>query len=132
MSVSNRLLLVSVSDVWHRIESVATPLLDSDGVTGEDLRLECEAGRALCFASLDGVTIVTLVPNRWRKDHELFIWLAVSTGPHGATEQYLPELEQVARDLGAARMVFRSSRPGWERKLPPNWKLREIEYACEL
>lgn len=128
-----RLLLANISDVWHRIESVAEPLLDFDGTSAQQVRLECEDGKSLCFASLDGVAIVKLLPyHEAPGEFELFIWLAVSTGPHGAFEAYLPEIEQVARDLGAKHMSFRSPRPGWTKKLPDKWRIREIEYECDV
>jgi hypothetical protein len=84
------------------------------------------------FASDDGVVIVTLMPNRAKQDLELCVVLAVSTGPHGAYEAYLPEIEQIARDLGAARIVFYTRRRGWERRLGPDWSLRSISYVREV
>lgn len=117
---------------WPRIGALAEQVLAGDDYSPDNLRQECRDGHALAFASSDGVVVVTLIPNRLRNDLELVVLLAASVGPHGAVEAYLPEIEQVARDLGAARIVFRSRRLGWQRHLPAGWQLREVTYVCEV
>lgn len=124
--------LADIDQEWPRIAALAERALAGDDFTPDNLRLECREGRALCFASSDGVVVVTLIPNRLRGDLELVVLLAASVGPHGAVEAYLPEVEQVARDLGAARVVFRSRRRGWLRRPPPGFTLREVTYVCEV
>jgi hypothetical protein len=126
------LVLADIEDHWPRVGALAEAALAGDDYTPDNLRLECRENRALCFASSDGVAVVTLVPNRLRNDLELVVLLAASVGPHGAVEAYLPSIERVARDLGAARIVFRSRRRGWLRHLPEGWALREVTYVCEV
>lgn len=121
-----------IDDYWDRIEAVAHTVVDDGTLTAENVRDECREGRSLCFASDEGVAIVTLLPNRAKNDLELCVVLAVSTGPHGAYEAYLPEIDQIARDLGAARIVFFTRRRGWERKLGSDWSLRSISYVREV
>lgn len=124
--------LADVDAVWPRIEAVANSLIDDGTLTVENVKDECRAGRSLCFASVDGVVICTLLPNRAKQDSELCVVLAASIGPHGATQAYLPEIEQIARDLGAARIVFYTKRRGWERKLSAGWSLRHVAYVREV
>ncbi len=117
---------------WPRVEAVAHRLIDDGSITVENVRDECRAGRSLCFASADAVVVVTLLPNRAKQDLELCVVLAVSIGPHGAYEAYLSEIEQLARDLGAARVVFYTRRRGWERRLGAGWTLRNVCYEREV
>jgi hypothetical protein len=124
--------LADFDEQWPRMAEVARSIIDDGSLTVENVRDECRAGRALCFASADGVAVVTLVPNRATQGLELCVLLAVSIGPHGAVEAYLPELEQVARDLGADRMVFYTRRRGWERRLDAAWRLRHVAYEREI
>jgi hypothetical protein len=126
------LALADIDTVWPRVAAAARPLIDDGSVTVENVMDECRAGRALCFASADGVAIVTLQPNRAKQDLELCVVLAVSTGPHGVVETYLPEIESIARDLGANRLVFYTKRRGWERALGAGWRLRTVAYELEV
>ncbi len=124
--------LSDIDEVWPRIEAVAHTAIDGDDLTAENIREECRAGRALCFASSDRALICTLVPNRIRNDLELVVLLAASVGPHGAYEEHLPEVDEICRDLGASRVVFYSRRRGWERKLGAGWSLRHVAYVREV
>ncbi len=123
---------VDVDAIWNRIKTAAERVIDGDDATSEDITRECREGRALCFASVNGVVIATLLPNRLRNDLELFVWLAVSWSGHGAFERCEPEIDTIARELGATRVVFHTRRRGWDGKLGERWRLRHVAYVKEL
>jgi hypothetical protein len=107
--------------------------LDGAAFTVDDLVCECREGRALCFyASGWGLVIAKLNPNRRHNDLELEVWLAVSTGPAGAIDEFTPELEIIARRLRANRIVFSSMRPGFMRRPPAGWQMREMTFEREV
>lgn len=124
--------LVEIDAIWSKIATMAASVIDGDDASSEDIRRECREGRALCFASVNGVVIATLVPNRLRNDLELFVWLAVSWSGHGAFERCESEIDTIARELGASRVVFHTRRRGWEGKLGERWRLRHVAYVKEL
>lgn len=62
---------------------------------------------------------------------DLFVLIAVSLRDD-AVSAYFPFVEKVARDLGARRIRFRSSRPGWCRSLSNRWRLSHVEYVTEV
>jgi hypothetical protein len=93
---------------------------------------EIAAGRAQVLRSDDGILLLALHPNFQRGDLELVAWVAVSTGPHGMVDRYLPQIDRVARDLGAARVILQSPRLGWLRVLPQRWRVTSVTYECEV
>lgn len=128
-----QLLPYDLDALWPVIGPVAEPLLEQTDCKADDLRKECREGRAMCLAHGDEVVVVTLVPNRWHNDLEMVVWLAVTVSTDGrAFERRWPEVEGIARQLGAARVVFHSRRRGWERKLPSGWRLRSVSYEHEV
>lgn len=87
----------------------------------EEIRAECEAGRALCVACEDGMVVFDL---RGSYDAlELFVWIAVAF-KHGAFERQVAALQTIARELDADTIAFQSRRRGWARRLGPEWVRR--------
>jgi hypothetical protein len=127
------LLLVDIDDIWDEMAGHMRQTLDGADFTAEDLARECRLGKALCFyASGQGMVIVKLHPNRRHNDLELVVWLAISLGPHGAIERYLPEIDEIARRVKAKRVVFSSYRTGFLRRMPEGWRLREMTIEREV
>jgi len=124
--------IADIDEVWPAIEEKALAVMASDEYGPEDLKSDCREGRALCFATAEGVMVVTLGPNRARKDLEMCVWLAVALDGEGLTAKYMPEIESLAHQLGASRVVFHTRRPGWSRHLDSRWRLRSITYEMEL
>jgi hypothetical protein len=128
-----RLDLADVDQVLPEVRAAAERALDGASCTVDDLACECREGRALCFyASGWGLVIAKLNPNRRHNDLELEVWLAVSTGPTGAIDEFTPELEIIARRLRATRIVFSSMRPGFMRRPPAGWQMREMTFEREV
>lgn len=127
-----RLRLTDLDRVWPKIEAAARKAFEGAGWIEADLRAVCRRREALCFSCEDGVVVAELARNFHRSEFELIVLFAASIGPHGAVVEYLPDIEELARELGAVRIVFWSHRRGWDRHLPPGFKLRRIEYALEV
>lgn len=127
-----RLQLADFDRVWPKIERAARKAFVGADWIADDLREVCRQRAALCFSCEHGVVVAELARNFYRHEFELIVLFAASIGPHGAVVEYLPEIEELARELGAVRIVFWSHRRGWDRHLPPGFKLRRIEYALEV
>lgn len=68
----------------------------------------------------DGIVVVTLRggPIGMRA----FVILAVSGGSAGAVQRNESALVEIARDMGAKTLAFRSDRRGWARALSDKWR----------
>lgn len=128
-----RLELADVDLVLPYYRREAERALDGGPYTPDDLARECREGRALCFyASGWGLVICCLTPNRRHGDLELEVWLGVSEGPGSALDEFTPEFEVIARRMGAKRIVFATMRPGFMRRPPAGWTLREMVFEREV
>lgn len=128
-----RLELADADLLLPHYRKAAERALDGAAFTVDDLACECREGRALCFyASGWGLVIAKLRPNRRHNDLELEVWLAVSFGPDHAVEQFTPEIDEIARRLHAKRVVFSTFRPGWMRRPPEGWQMREMTFEREV
>lgn len=122
---------VHIDEAWPKIRHIAEELIQGD-VTAENLRLECQENRAMCLQSDDGIIIVTLIPCRFTNTFSLFVWLSVALGEHGAFERQEPNVDELAKTLGAVRIAFNSKRRGWARKLGDGWEEKFTRYEKEL
>jgi hypothetical protein len=127
------IVLADIDMVWPSIATVAEEMLADDLYGPEEIKAACREDRAMCFANEDGVLVVTLTVHPRRRDLEMCVWLAVSLRQAGGvTRDYLPEIESLARQLGARRVVFHTRRRGWQRMLDSRWRLRSTTYVMEL
>lgn len=125
---------VKITGIWPLIQDQVAAIMDGENITPDEIRLECEAGNAACFASKDGVVIVRheAIPRGDGKT-QLFIVLGVSmTAEHGAYRRQRDALDQIARDLGASRIVFNTSRIGWARLLEDGWRVAHVQWVRDL
>lgn len=125
-------LITDVAEVWPVLQELAPPAVDGHNVQIEYVAAEIAADRAMCLRSADGVLLLVLQANLQKLDLELNVWVAASTGPPGMIDRYLPVVEQIARDVGAARVVMQSPRLGWLRALPERWRVTMVTYECEV
>lgn len=103
-------------------------ILAQHGVTADNL-LEAErTGQWFDFP--DGGVLLQLRPGT-TLELELLVWMAVSTGPHGAYRRNLDAIIRIGKDLGAARLVFISKRRGWQR-VARGWRRDGDRYTMEL
>lgn len=70
----------------------------------------------------DGIAVVTL--RGGPMGMRAFVLLAVSTSGLGAVQRNEAAMVEIARDMGASTLAFRSDRRGWRRALGPQWRRR--------
>jgi hypothetical protein len=83
----------------------------------------CHRGQGLCFVADWGTFVIGLEPGQNPGTLEAFVYLAIAAR-HGAFDAAEPAVIQVARDLKATTVAFRSVRRGWARRLGPAWMPR--------
>lgn len=132
MHAAADLEICDLADVWPVLQKLAPPAVDGHNASFEYVAAEIAAGRAQVVRNADGILLLALRPDFHRKDLFLDVWVAISTGAHGMIERYLPEVQRIARDLGAARVVMQSPRLGWLRALPQRWRVTSVTYECEV
>lgn len=125
-------LVADVAEVWDALQELAPPTVDGHNARIEYVAAEIAADRAMCLRSDDGILLLVLQPNYPRLDLDLVVWVAASTGPPGMIDRYLPVVELIAREVGAARVVMQSPRLGWLRVLPQRWRVTMVTYECEV
>ena len=68
----------------------------------------------------DGLLVLTIKPGH--NGLRAFVILALSSGKHfGAFHRNEAGAVEIARDMGARTLAFRSDRRGWSRVLGPHW-----------
>jgi hypothetical protein len=98
----------------------------------EELLLELSDKRALCWRSKDAVLVLSLAPTS-RGERDLFVRAMVSIGAStDAIDEHLPHVERIAKDLGAARIRFRTMRRGFERAVGSRWRVSHTEYVTDV
>jgi len=119
-----------LQDVLPLVEAKARRLLaDTDGGL-EKVVEDCRAKLAFCFRSQTAFAVLSLAPatSGW----VLFVRLAMSLSGTTAMHDHMPFIEQVARDLGAKSIRFRTTRHGWSRLLDHSWRVSHVEYEREV
>jgi hypothetical protein len=121
-------LVFDIDDEWPLIGSLVVGVDPSDNA-GDDLRHECQEGRALCLISDDALLVVNLQGDRYGSgDLELFVRMAVARGEKGSIQRNDAHLDSIARDMGAKRIVFNTMRRGMRKVLGPAWTIRHIVF----
>lgn len=109
-------LVEDIDGAWQQMPSLPPQ--------ADDALVECRARRALLFQGEWGTFALGLYPHENATGLEAFVLLAVAAR-RGAFEASEAHVLQVAMDLGATTIAFRSVRRGWERKLRGTaWKPR--------
>lgn len=107
--------LADVDQVWPTLG----PLPD-----GAEKALEaCHNGTGLCFTGPWGTFAIGLGPGENPATLEAYVLLAIAA-KNGAFDAAEPAVLEVARDLKATTVAFRSVRRGWARRLGPAWMPR--------
>lgn len=120
--------IVEIDDHWPEIGPMVLGVDPHDNA-GDDLRLDCREGRALCLLSDDGLMVVNLQTCRYGSGElELFVRMAVSKGAMGSIQRNDAHLDSIAREMGATRLVFHTLRPGMHKVLNPEWKVRHTVF----
>jgi hypothetical protein len=123
--------LVDAAQVWDEAGPLLARALRGSDDRAEELLQRCAAGRAWMLASARGYAVVELVPHGGG-GVDLLVWAAASRGARDCVREHLPDIEQLARSLGARCAAFRTGRRGFGRVLPPGWSVRQVTWAKEL
>lgn len=94
---------------------------------------ECRVGQSYILRTEDktGFVVLRVELHRVTNKLELYVWVGARTGDN-SLDTYLPELEHIARCLGAETIAFSTKRRGYSRKLSKKWKLRQAEYEYKV
>lgn len=109
-------------DYWIFVRDGLDKILEKGGDRWlpEDVYSEIKAGRAFLHISRFGGEISGFVILTEKQDWDgkaLHVWCAYSTA-HGSPLQHVPELVQYAKNMGAKRLTFSSTRDGWLKSAP--------------
>src|SRR5712671_3646156 len=112
METHRQLVPCDIETVWPQIEHRMVPWLEQEPGGVADLLQQVRDGRALCWRSYDTVFILALVPSPGGVD--LFIRAAASIQPTtDSAMRHMDALRDIAYELGANKIRFRSPRAGW-------------------
>lgn len=122
--MSNRLALVDIRLVWDSIKPNIEQLRVqwSFDWRAEDVYAQCLIGRAFCYTCADGFIIVKPQENQYSLSKELFVWICYSRANNGLVD-YFPDINALAKDIYATRIIFESPREGFRRLAEHNnWR----------
>jgi hypothetical protein len=122
--------VVDAAQVWDEAGPLLAAALQRSDDCAEELLQRCTAGLAWMLASPRGYAVVELVP--YSNGVDLLVWAAASRGARDCLREHLPDIEQLARSLGARCAAFRTGRRGFGRVMPPGWSIRQVTWAKEL
>ena len=112
---------VDLHDYWPLIlEGLKKVQKHSDGWIPEDVYACLRAGTSTLHIGYEGEDyegFVILTPMQEFDGKKLNIWIAYGTG--GVVKKYLPEIEMMARRIGAKAITLASPRKGWARMFKP-------------
>jgi hypothetical protein len=124
--------ITDIDENWLKIAPLVIDVDPGDNA-GDHLRQCCREGTALCLTSDDGLLVVSLRPDVYGSgDLELFVRMAVSNGEPGAIQRNDAHLDAIARELGAKRLVFHTTRPGMHKVLNPTWRVQHTAFERDV
>jgi hypothetical protein len=126
--------MVDAAQVWDEAGPLLARALRGSDDSADELLRRCAAGLAWMLASDRGFAVVEPVPynNGAGGGVDLLVWAAASRGARDCLREHLPDIEQLARSLGARCAAFKTSRRGFGRVMPPGWSVRQVTWAKEV
>lgn len=105
--------------VWPRIKPDVENLLRETGADffPEHVFAKCLNGVAHLYTASEGWVVLEPQRNPYTLDYEILVWLAYGKGVN-LIEMYQAQIDAIAREAGATRLVFYSPRRGFERVAP--------------
>ncbi len=101
----------------------------SEQVSANHIIKQCNEGKAFAFTDLQHDTLVVLEPIAL-PILTINVWVAYSR--HGnAIKEYEPEIERLARQIGAKSLTFSTQRRGYSRAMP-HWVKTKNTYKRQL
>lgn len=106
--------MVRFADAWPRFKEWAGEYITAEAIE------EARRWPSTALINEDGLLVLTLKPGH--NGLRAFVILALSSGKHfGAFHRNEAGAVEIARDMGARTLAFRSDRRGWGRVLGPHW-----------
>lgn len=116
-----KLLFADPDTIWNKIRE---PLL---GICKEELPehvyASCKNGSAFLFVSDDGFVILQ---ERFGfcNEKKLFVWKAAKfDGASNVIENYMGDILEIAKGIGASKVEFWTDRKGFSKLLGPEWNM---------
>lgn len=113
---------VNPLQAWPDAGPLLAGALLGTGQSDRDLRRACLRGEAWLLAS-DRMFMVVRIEQE-ADGFNLLVWAAASRGATDCIREHLPDLESIARGMGAKGVTFITDQKGFERAMGPNWKPR--------
>lgn len=122
-----RLVQKDIREEWANIkDSLASILFPSD--TLEEVYHLCRAKQAFLFVVPEGYVIFREIKDD-SGERVLFIWAAYCKG---SIEKYEKDIDELARTIKANKIVFRTTRKGFEKVLSSDWSVNYVEYMKKV
>lgn len=126
----NGLTGADIRQHWDAVRAPIAECLAGDEDRPEDLYAACVYNDAAFYIAHDG--FVVLRKRTTRLGAELRVWVGYCTGETGALARYGAELQRLAREISAVRIVFETRRAGFDRRLPEGWRRAASIYEMEV
>lgn len=128
-----RLNRVEIEPYWDAIKESVSNLVKGSHARAEDVYAACKYGHAHLFISEDVYIVFQEQNHQMDHEKELFIWLAERlNNKTNIMYDYQEEVIEIARGVGAKRIVFLTTRPGFLKALPSGWRMRYTTYELEI
>ncbi len=96
----------------------------------EEVYAACRYQKAALFTCPEGFVVLETYVSDTDGRVELNVLLAAGTSEHNLLVRYSPEIEEIARQSGADRVVFRRLKDA--APVVHGWRMRACEYVKEL
>ena len=120
---------IDIREIWNNIKDKLADLREACHCDWrvEDVYHSCRSGESDLWVADDAFTVIRNVENEFTGQPELYIWIFVGDGL--VRDKYIPQLEQIARSIGAKKMRMVSPRKGFTRT---GWEIDSINYVRAL
>lgn len=120
---------VKFQDYWAQIKPYVVDLCSYSDILPEDVYALLKYNHATLFIEEDVFLILQeLQDSNGDKKLHVYMSAALKNTTESLLHKYQEEVDELARNIGAKKITFDTDRKGFERSLPPGWKLR---YAFE-
>lgn len=122
----------NVSSVWHEIRDEVATIETPDGLIPEDVYFACKTNAAVLFFLMnEGKRVGWMVCRHIQPD--LHIWQLKADAGYDVMTTFREELMSLARQAGAKKLTFGSTRKAWAKAAPEHgFKMRMIIYEATV
>ncbi len=129
--MTDKLIETPIREAWARVKPRLEEIrkkYDTNWLP-EDVYAECLKETAFLYEGPEGFIILVPQDDEYSLEKELLIWIVWGNGAD-LQEKYLPQIEKLAKELGATSLVMRSPRTGFIKK--GYWDIALITYKRQL